>query len=163
MRFESLVQQHARPNVDHNDDAKSKHATSAVDKSGKHTSKPKHSVKSVKFREAGGHAVAEDDIARCEAVTDAFYKNPDDMDAFIEDILLMPQSQVYELIIRLGEGYRDWKEKALCNQFVKENAGSLWGSKFKDILIHKRDPVTMVISCYSLATCFPLYEKYQAV
>ncbi|RHY99808.1 hypothetical protein DYB35_009718 [Aphanomyces astaci] len=142
--------------VDHNDDAKSKHATSAVDKSGKHTSKPKHSVKSVKFREAGGHAVADDDIARCEAVADAFYKNPDDMDAFIEDILLMPQSQVYELTIRLGEGYRDWKEKALCNQFVKENPGSLWGSKFKDILIHKRDPVTMVISCYSLATCIAL-------
>ncbi|RHZ13195.1 hypothetical protein DYB26_009451 [Aphanomyces astaci] len=86
--------------VDHNDDAKSKHATYAVDKTGKHTSKPKNSVKSVKFREEGGHAVADDDIARCEAVADAFYKSPDDMDGFIEDILLMPQSQVYELTIR---------------------------------------------------------------
>ena len=129
------------------------------DINGKNTSKPskpKSPVKNVKFREAGGHAVADDDIARCEAVADAFYKNPDDMDAFIEDILLMPQSQVYELSVRLGEGYRDWKEKALCNQFVKENPGSLWGSKFKDILIHKRDPVTMVLSCYSLATCMAM-------
>ncbi|RHY18986.1 hypothetical protein DYB32_010301 [Aphanomyces invadans] len=89
--------------------------------------KPKGTSQNTKFREAGGHAVADDDIPRCEAVADAFYKNPEDKDAFIEDILLIPHSQVYELTVRLGEGYRDWKEKTLCSQFVKENPGSLWG------------------------------------
>ncbi|ETV92988.1 hypothetical protein H310_12826 [Aphanomyces invadans] len=65
---------------------------------------PSSRVDAAKFREAGGHAVADDDIARCEAVADAFYKNPEDMDAFIEDILLMPHSQVYELTsIRQGK------------------------------------------------------------
>ncbi|RHY19028.1 hypothetical protein DYB32_010299, partial [Aphanomyces invadans] len=109
-------------------------------------SKPKGTSQNTKFREASGHAVADDDIARCEAVADAFYKNHEDMDAFIEDILMMPHSQVYELTVRLGEGNRDWKENTLCSQFVKENPGSLWGSKFREILIHKRDPVTMQYS-----------------
>ncbi|KAH9079094.1 hypothetical protein Ae201684P_007540 [Aphanomyces euteiches] len=87
------------------------------------------------------------------AMADAFYKDSGDMDAFIENILLTPQSQVYELTVKLGEGYKDWSEKIICDQFVKENPGSLWGSKFPNILIHKKNPQTIVISSYNLSTC----------
>ncbi|KAH9051225.1 hypothetical protein Ae201684P_007894 [Aphanomyces euteiches] len=86
-------------------------------------------------------------------MADAFYKDSGDMDAFIENILLTPQSQVYELTVKLGEGYKDWSEKIICDQFVKENPGSLWGSKFPNILIHKKNPQTIVISSYNLSTC----------
>ena len=75
------------------------------------------------------------------------------MDAFIENILLTPQSEVYELTVKSGEGYKDWPEKVICDQFVKENPGSLWGSKFPNILIHKKNPQTIVISSYNLSTC----------
>ncbi|KAH9094697.1 hypothetical protein Ae201684P_022171 [Aphanomyces euteiches] len=86
-------------------------------------------------------------------MADAFYKDSGDMDAFIENILLTPQSQVYELTVKLGEDYKDWSEKIICDQFVKENPGSLWGSKFPNILIHKKNPQTIVISSYNLSTC----------
>ena len=76
-----------------------------------------------------------------------------DMDAFIDQILLVPQQQAYELKVNLGETFRKWSEKAICQQFVKENPGSLWGSKFPNILIHKKTPVSIAITCYDLAIC----------
>ena len=123
------------------------------DSTKKSKSKAKDAPKATKHRDLGGHAVADDDIARCEELANKFYASPDDMDAFIDSILFMPKNQVFELTIPLGEGYRNWSEKVICNQFVKENPGSLWGSKFRNILIHKKNPVTMVISCYDVATC----------
>ncbi|KAH9088015.1 hypothetical protein Ae201684P_015544, partial [Aphanomyces euteiches] len=63
-------------------------------------------------------------------------------------------SQVYELTVKLGEGYKDWSEKIICDQFVKENPGSFMGApKFPNILIHKKNPQTIVISSYNLSTC----------
>ncbi|KAG9409847.1 hypothetical protein AC1031_020158 [Aphanomyces cochlioides] len=121
--------------------------------SSKKDSKQGNAPKGAKHRNTGAHAIADDDIARCEAMADAFYKDSGDMDAFIENILLTPQSQVYELTVKLGEGYKDWSEKVICDQFVKENPGSLWGSKFPNILIHKKNPQTIVISSYNLSTC----------
>ncbi|KAG9402839.1 hypothetical protein AC1031_006381 [Aphanomyces cochlioides] len=121
--------------------------------SSKKDSKQGNAPKGAKHRNTGAHAVADDDIARCEAMADTFYKDSGDMDAFIENILLTPQSQVYELTVKLGEGYKDWSEKVICDQFVKENPGSLWGSKFPNILIHKKNPQTIVISSYNLSTC----------
>ncbi|KAH9094994.1 hypothetical protein Ae201684P_017081 [Aphanomyces euteiches] len=121
--------------------------------SSKKDSKQGNALKGAKHRNIGAHAIADDDIARCEAMADAFYKDSGDMDAFIENILLTPQSQVYELTVKLGEGYKDWSEKIICDQFVKENPGSLWGSKFPNILIHKKNPQTIVISSYNLSTC----------
>ncbi|KAH9094430.1 hypothetical protein Ae201684P_017038 [Aphanomyces euteiches] len=121
--------------------------------SSKKDSKQGNAPKGAKHRNIGAHAIADDDIARCEAMADAFYKDSGDMDAFIENILLTPQSQVYELTVKLGEGYKDWSEKIICDQFVKENPGSLWGSKFPNILIHKKNPQTIVISSYNLSTC----------
>ncbi|KAG9398483.1 hypothetical protein AC1031_014536, partial [Aphanomyces cochlioides] len=121
--------------------------------SSKKDSKQGNAPKGAKHRNTGAHAVADDDIARCEVMADAFYKDSGDMDAFIENILLTPQSQVYELTVKLGEGYKDWSEKVICDQFVKENPGSLWGSKFPNILIHKKNPQTIVISSYNLSTC----------
>ena len=107
----------------------------------------------MKTRDAGGHAVADDDIARCEELATAFYANPWDMDAFIDQILLVPQQQAYELKVNLGETFRKWSEKAICHPFVKENPGSLWGSKFPNILIHKKTPVSIAITCFDLAIC----------
>ncbi|KAG9399056.1 hypothetical protein AC1031_012013, partial [Aphanomyces cochlioides] len=121
--------------------------------SSKKDSKQGNAPKGAKHRNTGAHAIADDDIARCEAMADTFYKDSGDMDAFIENILLTPQSQVYELTVKLGEGYKDWSEKVICDQFVKENPGSLWGSKFPNILIHKKNPQTIVISSYNLSTC----------
>ncbi|KAH9138489.1 hypothetical protein AeRB84_017204, partial [Aphanomyces euteiches] len=121
--------------------------------SSKKDSKQGNAPKGAKHRNIGAHAIADDDIARCEAMADAFYKDSGDMDPFIENILLTPQSQVYELTVKLGEGYKDWSEKIICDQFVKENPGSLWGSKFPNILIHKKNPQTIVISSYNLSTC----------
>ncbi|KAF0688114.1 hypothetical protein As57867_020173, partial [Aphanomyces stellatus] len=109
--------------------------------------------KVAKYRDAGGHAVDDDDIAQCEAMADAFYKNPEDMNSFLDGIHLLPKSQVFELSIKLDERFRDWSERVLCSQFVKENTGSLWESKYSNLLIHKRNPLTMVISCYDLKTC----------
>ncbi|KAF0714854.1 hypothetical protein As57867_003640, partial [Aphanomyces stellatus] len=86
-------------------------------------------------------------------MADAFYKNPEDMNSFLDGILLLPKSQVFELSIKLDERFRDWSERVLCSQFVKENTGSLWESKYSNLLIHKRNPLTMVISCYDLKTC----------
>ncbi|KAG9414081.1 hypothetical protein AC1031_013290 [Aphanomyces cochlioides] len=121
--------------------------------SSKKDSKQGNAPKGAKHRNTGAHAIADDDIARCEAMADTFYKDSGDMDAFIENILLTPQSQVYELTVKLGEAYKDWSEKVICDQFVKENPGSLWGSKFPNILIHKKNPHTIVISSYNLSTC----------
>ena len=59
--------------------------------------KTKSFPKSAKTRDAGGHAVADDGIARCEELATAFYANPRDMDAFIDQILLVPQQQAYDL------------------------------------------------------------------
>ncbi|KAH9079071.1 hypothetical protein Ae201684P_013136 [Aphanomyces euteiches] len=56
-----------------------------------------------------------------EAMADAFYKD-----------------SVPSVRVKLGEGYKDWSE-IICDQFVKENPGSLWGSKFPNILIHKKN------------------------
>ncbi|KAF0711976.1 hypothetical protein As57867_004936, partial [Aphanomyces stellatus] len=63
--------------------------------------------KVAKYRDAGGHAVDDDDIAQCEAMADAFYKNPEDMNSFLDGILLLPKSQVFELSIKLDERFRD--------------------------------------------------------
>ncbi|KAH9071224.1 hypothetical protein Ae201684P_012820 [Aphanomyces euteiches] len=104
--------------------------------SSKKDSKQGNAPKGAKHRNIGAHAIADDDIARCEAMADAFYKD-----------------SVYELTVKLGEGYKDWSEKIICDQFVKENPGSLWGSKFPNILIHKKNPQTIVISSYNLSTC----------
>ncbi|KAH9117803.1 hypothetical protein AeMF1_008714, partial [Aphanomyces euteiches] len=65
--------------------------------SSKKDSKQGNAPKGAKHRNIGAHAIADDDITRCEAMADAFYKDSGDMDAFIENILLTPQSQVYEL------------------------------------------------------------------
>ncbi|RHY24082.1 hypothetical protein DYB32_008983 [Aphanomyces invadans] len=60
---------------------------------------------------------------------------------------------------KMSEGFRSWSEKVICSQFFKENSGSLWASKFPNILIHKNNPLTMVISCYTLKTTFKLGGK----
>ncbi|KAH9070908.1 hypothetical protein Ae201684P_003006 [Aphanomyces euteiches] len=70
--------------------------------SSKKDSKQGNAPKGAKHRNIGAHAIADDDIARCEAMADAFYKDSGDMDAFIENILLTPQSQVYELTVKFG-------------------------------------------------------------
>ncbi|KAF0686026.1 Aste57867_22152 [Aphanomyces stellatus] len=106
-----------------------------------------------KHRDSGGHAVNDDEIARCEAVAKAFCKNPGDVNSFLDQILVVPSSQVYELTIKLDKSLRGWSYKVFCSQFVKENPGSLWGSKFPELLIHKKNPTTMVISCYDPKTC----------
>ncbi|KAF0720626.1 Aste57867_183 [Aphanomyces stellatus] len=85
--------------------------------------------------------------------SEAFYKNPGDVNSFLDQILMVPTSQVYELTVKLDESLRGWSDKVICSQFVKENPGSLWGSKFPELLIHKKNPTTMVISCYDLKTC----------
>ncbi|RHY20855.1 hypothetical protein DYB32_009946 [Aphanomyces invadans] len=90
-----------------------------------------------KHRDAGGHVIADTDIARCEAKADQFYKNPLDMDAFIT--------------------------KVICIQFVKENPGSLWSSNFPNILIHKKNPLIMVISCYTLNTCIEMGAPHSSL
>ncbi|ETV92596.1 hypothetical protein H310_13053 [Aphanomyces invadans] len=59
----------------------------------------------------------------------------------------------------MSEGFRSWSEKVICSQFFKENSGSLWASKFPNILIHKKNPLTMAISCYTLKTTFKLGGK----
>ncbi|KAG9405402.1 hypothetical protein AC1031_004510 [Aphanomyces cochlioides] len=127
--------------------------------SSKKDAKQGNAPKGAKHRNTGAHAIADDDIARCEAMADALYKDSGDMDTFIENILLTPQSQVYELTVKLGEGYKDWSEKVICDQFVKENPGSLWGSKFPNILIHKKNPQTIVISLDFRICLVPLKSR----
>ncbi|KAF0718753.1 Aste57867_1508 [Aphanomyces stellatus] len=58
-----------------------------------------------------------------------------------------------KLRIKLDESLRGWSDKVICSQFVKENPGSQWGSKFPELLIHMKNPTTMVIPCYDLKTC----------
>jgi hypothetical protein len=64
--------------------------------------KTKDMPRAVKQRNLGGHSVADDDIARCEKLAEQFYQNPQDMDAFINEILMTPKTQVYELDVPLG-------------------------------------------------------------
>ncbi|ETV89943.1 hypothetical protein H310_15217 [Aphanomyces invadans] len=76
---------------------------------------------------------------------------------------MTPQREVYELSIKLGEGFRSWSEKVICIQFVKENPGSLWSSNFPNILIHKKNPLIMVISCYTLNTCIEMGAPHSSL
>ncbi|CAK4292709.1 unnamed protein product, partial [Aphanomyces euteiches] len=70
------------------------------------------------------------------------------MDEFIEDILKTPSSKACTVDIPLGDAFRQVKDYQIRAKLITQNPGTLWESKFKEILFHKKNPTTLSLTFY---------------
>ncbi|CAK4723091.1 unnamed protein product, partial [Aphanomyces euteiches] len=77
-----------------------------------------------------------------------FRQNPTAMDEFIEDILKTPSSKACTVDIPLGDAFRQVKDYQIRANLITQNPGTLWESKFKEILFHKKNPTTLSLTFY---------------
>ncbi|KAH9126046.1 hypothetical protein AeMF1_003464 [Aphanomyces euteiches] len=77
-----------------------------------------------------------------------FRQNPTAMDELIEDILKTPSSKACTVDIPLGDAFRHVKDYQIRANLITQNPGTLWESKFKEILFHKKNPTTLSLTFY---------------
>ncbi|RHY20514.1 hypothetical protein DYB32_010018 [Aphanomyces invadans] len=102
-------------------------------------------LKTQTVRNTGAQAILDDELSSLLAKARAFRSNPTNMDMFIEDILKTPKTEAFTIDLPLGEQFKTIKKFQL-RTMLQSNPGTLWESKFKDILFHKKNPTTLSLT-----------------
>ncbi|KAG9413453.1 hypothetical protein AC1031_012671 [Aphanomyces cochlioides] len=105
-------------------------------------------VKTQLVRNTGGHPIDDSELEELIRQAREFRQNPTAMDEFIEDILKTPSSKACTVDIPLGEAFRQVKDYQIRANLITQNPGTLWESKFKEILFHKKNPTTLSLTFY---------------
>lgn len=105
-------------------------------------------VKTQLVRNTGGHPIDDSELEELIRQAREFRQNPTAMDEFIDDILKTPSSKACTVDIPLGEAFRQVKDYQIRANLITQNPGTLWESKFKDILFHKKNPTTLSLTFY---------------
>ncbi|CAK4710779.1 unnamed protein product, partial [Aphanomyces euteiches] len=103
-------------------------------------------VKTQLVRNTGGHPMDDSELEELFRQARDFRQNPTAMDEFIEDILKTPSSKACTVDIPLGDAFRQVKDYQIRANLITQNPGTLWESKFKEILFHKNNPTTLSLT-----------------
>ncbi|CAK4426209.1 unnamed protein product [Aphanomyces euteiches] len=105
-------------------------------------------VKTQLVRNTGGHPMDDSELEELIRQAREFRQNPTAMGEFIEDILKTPSSKACTVDIPLGDAFRQVKDYQIRAKLITQNPGTLWESKFKEILFHKKNPTTLSLTFY---------------